>query len=136
MRRASCKIEGNRLLVRMPLCFKRRAGRKEIILPRSAEGRPMEARRNESMAMTVARAHAWRALFEEESFRNLSEFARDRGMDEAYMRRLLRLTFLAPDIAGAIVRGDEPGGVTIEDLMAAPMKWEEQRRRLGFVPES
>jgi len=132
MSQVSCKLEGNWLLVRVPACFHRRAGRKEIILPRDVHGESGEPRRNDEMAVTIARAHEWRRLLEEGPFRTLSDLARAQGVDEAYVRRMLRLTLLAPNIIEAILLGSEPSGLSLCALMRAPAGWDEQRRVLGF----
>jgi hypothetical protein len=61
------------------------------------------------------------------------------GVDRCYVRRILNLSRLAPDIVEAIVRGEEPSGLSLERLAkGVPMGWEEQRARLGFSggPES
>ena len=45
---------------------------------------------------------------------------------------MLRLTSLAPDIIEAILRGDEPEGLSLEKLRKnLPMRWDEQRERYG-----
>ena len=41
---------------------------------------------------------------------------------------MLRLTSLAPDLIEAILRGDEPDGLSLEKLRKhLPVRWEEQR---------
>lgn len=55
-------------------------------------------------------------------------------MDRSYVRRILRLASLAPDIVEAILRGTEPSGLSLERLAKAlPVLWEEQRKALGFA---
>ena len=45
-----------------------------------------------------------------------------------YVGRMLRLTSLAPDIIEAILRGDEPDGMSLEKLRKnMPVRWGEQR---------
>ena len=45
---------------------------------------------------------------------------------------MLRLTSLAPDIVEAILRGDEPDGLSLEKLRKhLPVRWEEQRKVCG-----
>ncbi len=51
-------------------------------------------------------------------------------MDRSYVGRMLRLTSLAPDIVEAIIRGEEPEGVSLRQLHAGvPLCWQEQRER-------
>ena len=50
--------------------------------------------------------------------------------------RLMRLTFLAPDIVRGILIGCRPPELTARRLMAdtrVPLAWDEQRALLGFV---
>jgi len=51
-----------------------------------------------------------------------------------YLRRLIRLAMLAPDIQQAIVDGRQPAGITLERLTRStiPLLWLEQRRLFGF----
>ncbi len=46
----------------------------------------------------------------------------------------MRLALLAPDIVGAIVRGEEPSGMSLERLVKGmPMLWDEQRQRFRLA---
>ena len=126
-----------KLIIRVPMRFKRRGGRKQIILPRDNQGNGPCAGTNAPMASAVARAHRWLELLEGGGpFLRVSGLAMRLKTDEAYVRRQLRLTLLAPDIVEAIFDGREPSGLSIDDLMKAPVLWEEQRRRLGFDSEA
>ena len=49
---------------------------------------------------------------------------------------MLRLSFLAPDITLAILRGHQPVELNAHKLMAdtrAPINWDDQRASLGFT---
>ena len=57
-------------------------------------------------------------------------------MSSSYFTRLLRLSFLAPDITQTILQGRHPVDLNARKLMAdtrAPIDWQEQRARLGFI---
>jgi len=53
-----------------------------------------------------------------------------------YIYTRLRLPWLAPDIATAIITGRQPSQLTAQALMRLtpqlPATWAEQRKRLGF----
>ena len=52
--------------------------------------------------------------------------------DRTYVGRMLRLTSLAPDIIEAILRGDEPDGLSLEKLRKnLPVRWDGQRKKYG-----
>jgi hypothetical protein len=128
---AALRLEGDCLVVQVPLRIRRRGGRKEIIAPESrGDGLPLRSRTNEPLAMMIARAHRWQALLESGRYSSIRELALDVGVDNSYLARVLRLTLLAPDIIESILNGTEPDGLSLGKLYRAPMAWEEQRRVL------
>ena len=57
-------------------------------------------------------------------------------MVPSYVTRLLRLTYLAPDIVTALVEGRQPIELTAKRLMddtRLPLEWQAQRELLGFA---
>ena len=63
------------------------------------------------------------------------EIARQDGVDDGEISRVLPLAFLAPDIVEAIVQGRQPVALTarhLKRLKPLPASWAEQRRLLGF----
>lgn len=56
------------------------------------------------------------------------------GINDSYLRRLVPLAFLAPDIQAAIMDGRQPVGLTLQSLRdrEIPMSWADQREQLGF----
>jgi hypothetical protein len=128
-------VEGDYLVLTVPIRVRRRGGRKRIITPDGGEYAPVEeTRANEGLAVTIARAHRWRRLLEEGEYGSIRELAVAVGVDNSYVARQLRLTLLAPDIVEAIVEGDEPDGVSLEKLYRLPVEWEEQGRVVGSGP--
>ena len=56
-------------------------------------------------------------------------------MSPSYFTRLLRLSYLAPDITQSILDGRQPCDLTVDKLLAhsrLPLTWHEQRAILGF----
>ena len=65
----------------------------------------------------------------------LEEIANEENIGASYATRLVRLTFLAPDIVAAILAGKQPADLTANKLMAdtrLPLDWRDQRTALGF----
>ena len=125
--------EGNHLVVRVPLKFKRRGGRKEVIVPpwlQRQEAR--RARTNRALVIALARAHRWKDVLEQGRCPTIRDLAATIGMDNSYVARILRLTLLAPDIIEAILEGTEPSGLSLGSLLNIPVSWQEQRERWGF----
>jgi len=58
------------------------------------------------------------------------------GVSRSYFTRLVRLSYLAPDITQAILDGRQPRDLTADKLLAhsrLPLAWDEQRAVLGFA---
>ena len=57
------------------------------------------------------------------------------GVSRSYFTRLVRLSYLAPDITQAILEGRQPRDLTAEKLLQhsrLPLAWHDQRIVLGF----
>ena len=62
--------------------------------------------------------------------------AKREGVSPSYFTRLVRLSYLAPDITQAILDGRQPRDLTADKLLAhsrLPLTWHEQRTVLGFA---
>jgi len=62
--------------------------------------------------------------------------AKREGVSPSYFTRLVRLSYLAPDIAQAILDGRQPHDLTADKLLAhsrLPLAWHKQRAVLGFA---
>ena len=58
------------------------------------------------------------------------------GVSPSYLTRLIRLSYLAPDITQAILDGRQPPDLTADKLLAhsrLPLAWHDQRSLLGFA---
>jgi len=120
------------LIVNVPLRFKKRAGRKEVILPdafRDANAARMP--HQEALVVALARAYRWQRLLDEGKFKSVSDLAREIGLDVSFAARLLRLTLLAPDVIEAVLIGEEPSGLSLTTLTKQlSVVWEEQRESM------
>ena len=62
--------------------------------------------------------------------------AKQEGVSRSYFTRLVRLSYLAPDITQAILDGNQPPDLTADKLLAhsrLPLAWHEQHVLLGFA---
>ena len=118
------------LILHVPMQFRRRGGRKEILPPPNGNGRePRTSPVYKPLAVAVARAHRWEELLEQGRFSSINELADAVGVDRGYVGRLLNLTLLAPDIVEMILDGREPSGLSLRQLnRIMPLQWNEQRR--------
>ncbi len=79
------------------------------------------------MVKALARAFRWRKQLDEGVHATLEDLAKAKGVAASYVSRVLRLTLLAPEIVEAILDGQQPEEMRLEDLLNAfPLEWEEQ----------
>jgi len=117
--------------------FKKRGGRKEIIVPegnRAVDGG--NSKTQKPLVLALARAFQWQELLETGKYASIASLAKRLKVDRAYVSRILNLTLLAPDIVEAIMNGEEPSGLSLAKLTKPfPVEWQEQRREFGFIKE-
>ena len=136
MAEPTLKAENGVLTIRIPMEFRRRSGRKEIIVPEGVAPPPAPGHTHGPLAVAVARAHAWKGMIESGRFASVSNLAEHMGVNHRHVGRMLDLTLLAPDIIEAILAGEEPSGLSLRTFArGVPLLWEEQRRRFGFLSE-
>jgi site-specific DNA recombinase len=60
----------------------------------------------------------------------------DASPGSPYLRRLLRLAFLAPDLQADIFAGRQPATLSLEQAMTTDLAldWQQQRQQLGWLP--
>jgi len=125
--RAEVDADAGRITLRLPMKFKRKAGRKQVILPDEAGVHSEHSPVQGALAIAVARAHRWLQLLEDGRFSSLSELAEAVGMDPSLLRRHLNLTLLSPRMARRVLDGTEPEGWSRRGLSRdVPMQWDLQ----------
>ena len=123
--------EGEAVVVHIPVRFYRRNGRQMILTEGEPAGTPTPERdANQPLIEAIAKAHRWQEQIEAGEYAGIEDLAQAVGVDRTYAGRLLRLTSLAPDIGEAILRGDEPDGVSLRRLQKGlSVCWQEQREK-------
>ena len=120
--------DGRTLIVRVPMAFAKRGGRKCVISPDGVStdmsSRP---RVDNTMVKALARAFRWRKLLETGVYATIDEMAAAERINGSYVCRVLRLTLLAPNMVEAILGGRQPAEMTLAVLMKPfPVGWGEQ----------
>jgi hypothetical protein len=67
---------------------------------------------------------------------SVAEIAEREGVTDRYVRRLMRLAFLAPEIVEAIIAGNQPPELTAEALaerIDLPLLWTAQEQAVGIA---
>jgi site-specific DNA recombinase len=94
------------------------------------------ARPNPSLIKLIVRAHLFKARLLQSAGGKFAELARREKLNRSYYSRVVRLTYLAPDITRAILDGHQPPNLTAATLLehsGLPFAWPEQRKALGFT---
>ena len=120
--------------IRVPLKLRRHGGRKLVIVPERA-GVPTrtKATHDDTLLKALARAHRWRRMLENGQASSINELAEIEKINASYISRILRLTFLAPDIVTAILNGRQPRTLQLADLLGdVAVEWGEQMEVFTF----
>ena len=130
--KATLDRDGRTVTVRVPLKIRRHGGRKMTIAPEgAAPWAPPRARIDNTLVKAIARAFRWRRLLEDGHYGSVVELAEAEKINNSYVSRVLRLSFLAPDIVEAIPDGRQPATLGLLMLLEPPpLGWEAQYRRL------
>ena len=75
-----------------------------------------QANPDQALIKLVVRAHALRTGLEDGSIPSIKDFALQQHIDHADAKRMLPLSYLAPDIVEAILDGHQPEGVSVSTL--------------------
>lgn len=124
---------GNDIIsIDIPMAFKKRGGRKVIVLPDGSHGHPQPAATiDNTMIKSIARAFRWQRLLENGTYTCLEDIARSEKISASFVSRYHRLVLLAPDIVDAILDGRQPAQLTMKDLLDAfSVLWADQRDSL------
>jgi site-specific DNA recombinase len=101
------------------------------------DGGGANSRRNpdHSLYRLLARAYHYNDMAMRSDGKAMRQLAAEAGVVRSYFTRILRLSFLAPDIVKAILRDRHPIELTAKRLaneLRLPIAWDEQRALLGF----
>jgi hypothetical protein len=124
--------DGAGTTVHVRLTFRRRGGRKRIVMPDGAPAwAPRPAHVDGTLLKAVARAHRWRAMLEGGEVGSVTDLAAAEKINASYLARVLRLTLLAPDIVDQISTASTRAG-SMRNACSGPFppEWEAQRRAL------
>jgi site-specific DNA recombinase len=94
------------------------------------------AKPNARLIKLLIRAHRFHATLIGSPGLPFAALAKQQGVSRSYFTRLIRLSYLAPDITQAVLDGRQPPHLTADKLLAhsrLPLAWHEQRMLLGFA---
>jgi hypothetical protein len=123
------RLDGSTLIVRIPMRFQRRGGRKRIVAPDGNELAPARSSQPDgALVKALARAWRWQRMLDEGVYTSVSEIGDTENISKSYVSRILRLALLAPDIVQWILAGRTDHALMLEKLeRPLPASWTEQR---------
>ena len=123
---------GHLIALEIPTALKRAGTGIRLVV----QGAVQEANADHSLIRLLLRAFAIREKLDHNPNLTMHRIADAEDVVPSYATRLLRLTYLAPDIVTAIVEGRQPIELTANRLMndtRLPLEWQAQRELLGFA---
>jgi hypothetical protein len=125
---------GDIVIVHIPVTFRQRAGRKQIIGPSGSAPRSPIPRVDTALLKAIVRAYRWREMIETGKYACAADLAKAEKVNASYLSRILRLTLLSPDIVEAIVTGRQHSTLQVDDLLKPlPSLWRQQESILGWA---
>lgn len=138
VRRASLLPEGigptsdNEVVVlHAPSARVRRGHEVRLIIPSTAIESPIK--RDAQLVDLIAEAHAARNMLMASPDTSIDQLAKGQGRCRTHVARLIKLSYLAPDIVTMVLEGRQPPTLNRRKLMAVdlPLRWADQRALLG-----
>ena len=129
---AETRLEGTTLVVRIPMRFQRRGGRKRIVAPDGCAMVPSSKPQPDgALLKALARAWRWQRMLDGGLYTSVSDIGDAESISKSYVSRILRLALLAPDIIEMILERRADQALMLEDLeRPLPAGWDEQRKLL------
>jgi site-specific DNA recombinase len=114
------------------ITFKRRGAETKLVLPGLAQQYD-RSRCDPGLIKAIARGRTWFEELATGRVRSLEELAKRDGITRRYIRRLVGLAFLSPQLVEAILQGRQSGELTATRLteLDLPLDWTEQHRLLA-----
>ena len=122
--------EPETLRVHIPLTLRNRGGRPRILPPKEIEV-AMDRGQDARLLRAIGRAWGWRHRIEHGDVTTIADLAREEGISDRYVSRVIRLAWLSPTVLERLVLRREPTVLSIFDLCGvAELPWVEQPERV------
>ena len=119
------RLDGSTLVVRIPMRFQRRGGRKRMVASDGSELAPLSrSQLDGTLVKALARAWRWRRMLDDGAYATVSEIGDAENISKSYVSRIMRLALLAPDIVEAILARETDRTLMLEKLeQPLPGRW-------------
>jgi hypothetical protein len=114
------------------VAFTRRGAETKLVLPGLAQQKH-NSRCDPALIKAIARGRAWFEELATGRARSLQVLAKREGISRRYIRRLVGLAFLSPQLVEAILQGRQPVELTTTRLTEfdLPLDWTQQHKLLA-----
>ena len=121
-------IDGEKNEILYRVCLRRKRGSLKIFAPEKYK--PDE---NNPLYIALIKAFTWQEKMKKDNI-FIDELAKQEGLSREYVGKVMRMTFLAPDIVTAIVDGVYPKTLSLKKILESeiPILWTQQRLKYGF----
>ena len=135
MSSAETRLDGSTLIVRIPMRFQRRGGRKRIVGADGSDIVPTSKPKPDgTLVKALARAWRWQKLLDDGVCGSVIEISEAERISKSYVSRILRLALLAPDIVEEILEGRQQDALLLERFRRGwPADWAAQRSHLHLL---
>jgi hypothetical protein len=118
------------------VAFTRRGAETKLVLPGLAQ-QNHSSRCDPALIKAIARGRAWFEELATGRARSLQQLAKRDGISRRYIRRLVGLAFLSPQLVEAILQGRQPVELTATRLteLDLPLDWTEQHNCSQAKPQ-
>ncbi|WP_282127578.1 hypothetical protein [Roseobacter litoralis] len=123
-------VEPETLRVHIPLTLRNGGGRPRILPPKEIEV-AMDRGQDARLLRAIGRSWNWRHRLEHGDVTTMADLAREEGISDRYVSRVIRLAWLSPSVLERLVLRREPTVLSIFDLCGvAELPWVEQPGRV------
>lgn len=117
----------------IPLTIRKRNGRPKILPPDDVTVRDGRAQ-DPHVLRAIARAWSWRRQLENGSASTIQDIAAAEKVSDRFVSRMMRLTYLSPEVIDHLVTRRVPPALSLNDLVAvADRPWAEQLQRVFYL---
>ena len=103
-----------------------------LVAPDGSEGTPVP-----SLVKAVARARDWYERIVTGEIGTIKTLSQRTGLGRTYVKRILRLATLSPEMTEAILSGKHRADLTLQDLRhSVPIDWQQQPDRIFQLPQT
>ncbi|MEN8131086.1 MAG: recombinase family protein [Pseudomonadota bacterium] len=118
--------------VTVPVKLKRCGIETKLIIPGKEQPGAHE-RTVHAIQGSLRKALNWNQALISGEAASMADLAKAEGVSKRYITQIIKLAYLAPDIMGAIIKGNIPATLTLTRLKGdIPLNWNKQRNQFNF----